>query len=233
MPLSLSATKRTIKGRRTNDLRVAAQIPAVVYGHGFPSDPITLPLRDFTHVYRSAGASTLVDLVVDGTAPMKVLIHDVAFDARSGAVEHVDLYRVQLTEKIHAEIPLHFVGDAPAVKELGGILVKNLNKIKVTCLPTDLVTAIEVPITALKVLDQSLAVRDLVIPAGITVLDQPGEVIVTVTPPRAEEEAPAAAEAEKVADVKVVGKEKKEGEEGASAEDEKAPEAKGKDKKKT
>lgn len=239
----LSATKRTLKGRQTRALRTTAQIPAVVYGHGFPSDPVTLPLRDFNHVYRSAGASTLIDLVVDSGTPMKVLIHDVAFDARSGAVEHVDLYRVQMTEKIHAEIPLHFAGESPAVKELGGILVKNLNKIKVTCLPADLVSVIEVPIAAIKTFDQCVYVRDLSIPPGITVLDQAGEVVVTVTPPRAEEEAPVtAAEAEKVAEVKVVGKEKKDEEDAAAPEDKKAPassksqrgepEAKGKEKKK-
>jgi len=95
---------------------------------------------------------------------------------------------VKMTEKLRTEITLRFIGESAAVKELGGVLVKNLDHIKVETLPVDLVPEIPVDIARLKTFDDLIHVKDLAVPKGITVLDKEDEVVALVTPPRSEEE---------------------------------------------
>ncbi len=233
MTVTLQAQKRIVGQPKAHLLRAERKIPAVIYGGEGVSESLTLGEREFTHLYHTAGESTLIDVSIEGKTPVKALIHDVAYNPLSGAIDHVDLYRVTMTKKINAEIPLVFIGEAPGIKELGGILVKNLQKIKVMCLPADLIASLEVDCTSLHTFNDFVYVRDLHVPAAMTVLEQPGEIVVTLTPPREEEIAPAAVEEkDKVAEVEVVGKkEKKEGEEGEEGEAA-APEKKGEKKEK-
>lgn len=131
-----------------------------------------------------------------------------------------------MTEKIVTEIPLKFIGEAPAVVDLDGTLLVNRDNIEVECLPTDLVHEIEVDISSLKTFDDLIKVADLKIPKGLEVLNDPNEVVASVTPPRSEEEL-AELEApveEKVEEVEEVEKERKEEEE---AEEETEGEKKG------
>ncbi|MBI4089943.1 MAG: 50S ribosomal protein L25 [Candidatus Kerfeldbacteria bacterium] len=186
--LMLKAQARIVRGKQTKTLRTAGQLPAVLYGHGVASRPLAIADGEFQRVYRRAGESTLINLVVDDTAPVKVIIQAVQRHPTSGRPIHVDLHQVRMTEKLHAEIPLAFVGEAPAVKELGGVLVKNLAHVKVEALPGDLVHEIPVGVTVLKTFEDLIHVSDLRIPVGISVLDKPDEVVALVTPPRSEQE---------------------------------------------
>lgn len=212
--LVLEAQKRTTKVKQT---RAAGGIPAVLYGHGIASTSLTLPSAAFEQVYRKAGGSTLLDVMVDAQ-PHKALIQDIQHDPVTGKVLHVDLYEVRMTEKMEAKIALHFVGEAPAVKGLGGLLVKNLNQVNVKCLPQDLVPAIEINIAGLATFGQSIYVKDIPVPPGITLLEKPEEPVVTVMRPKTEEELQkelAEETPKEVADVvKVQEKGKKEEEEG-------------------
>jgi large subunit ribosomal protein L25 len=157
-------------------------------------------------VFKDAGATTLVTLHV-GDEKHPVLIHSVQRDYLSNTVMHVDFYEVSLTEAIRAKVPLEFVGEAPAVKEQGGILNKAVADLEVEALPDKLPHRIFVPLERLRDLNQSLYVRDLEIPKDVTVLAEPETVVVTVTLPLAEEEQPAAPV--DVATVKVEAEEKK------------------------
>lgn len=218
MTFTLTAEKRNIGRRAAMDARAASKVPAIMYGHGFASEPVTLVRGEFDRVYRQAGESTLIDVLLAGAQPIKALIYDVDHDPVTSDVRHVDLYRVTMTEKIHAEIPLNFIGEAPAVKALGGVLVKNLAKIRVECLPADLLSSIDVDVSRLANFNDYIYVRDLSLSAAITVLEQPGEIVTTVTPPREEEVAPVStSEADAVAGVKVAGEEKKKAEEDEEA----------------
>lgn len=186
--LTIKAQARTVQGKQTKHLRAVGELPAVLYGHGVSSRPLVVTGGDFQRVYRQAGESTLVNLVVDSAAPVKVIIQDVQRHPITGRPLHVDFHQVRMTEKLHTDIPLTFRGEAPAVKELGGVLVKNLDHVKVEALPGDLVHEITVDVSALKTFDDQIHAGDLKVPAGIIVLDTADEVVALVAPPRSEQE---------------------------------------------
>ena len=184
----LKADRRTVEGKATKKLRQANTIPAVIYGHDIKSQMLAVDAIAFQKAYRVAGSSSLVDLVIDGGAPTKVLIHAVQQHPTKTTPIHIDFYQVTMTEKLQTEIELHFIGDSAAVKESGGILIRTIDKIKVECLPGDLVPSIDVDLSALKTFEDRIHVRDIAVPKGMTVLDGGDEVVASVTPPRSEEE---------------------------------------------
>lgn len=163
-------------------------IPAVLYGHGVKNENLEIETLALQKIYRQAGSSTLVDLRVDDRTPVKVLIHDVQRDPLRQDITHVDFYQVKMTEKLQADIELEFVGESVAVKEQGGILVRALDRVKVECLPGDLIASLPVDISRLKTFEDRIHVADLAVPKGITVLDRGDEVVVSVTPPRSQAE---------------------------------------------
>lgn len=211
---ALAAVSRTITGKKTRELRAQSLVPAVMYGRGQETRLLTVPSGVFKKVFQAAGESTLVDLSVDNGAPVKVLIHEVQRDAVTGDIEHVDFYQVNMTEKLETTIPLTFVGEAKAVKELGGVFVKVMDHVPVTCLPQDLVHEIEVDISKLATFEDALHIKDVAAPKGIEITSDPEEVIALVQAIKEEVETPA--EPVDVSQVEVEKKGKKE-EEGADA----------------
>ncbi len=183
----LNATTRLTE-QTTNNLRSSGQIPGVLYGHGIKPVSLAVEKIIFGKIWRSAGESTLVDLMLDNKEAVKVLIQSVQKDPVKGTIDHVDFHQIRMDEKLTTEIPLKFIGEAPAVKEFGGILVRNLDHLKVECLPKDLVHEIEVDTALLKELNHNLLVKDIKLPAGIKVLMKDDEMIATVIPPRTEAE---------------------------------------------
>lgn len=218
----LNAQTRASLGRQVRALRRSGVIPTVLYGHNVPARALQVDAREFAKVYKQAGASTLVDLKVGDAAPIKVLVHEVTPHHLTLKPIHIDFYQVSMTEKLTAKIPLKFTGEAPAVKELGGVLVKNLQTVEVECLPHDLVHEIEVDISALKTFADHLTVASLKVPAGITLKDKPEEVIALVQAPKQEEEVVVApSEAEAIAKIEKIAPEKKVEEEGEEKEEKK------------
>lgn len=185
---TLKASTRAIVGKQVKQIRRQGQIPAVVYGHDQPSQSISLNEHDFDRVFRTAGTSTLVDLTLNDAKPIKVLLHEPQLHPVTMAPLHADLYVVKMTEKLQTEIPLEFVGEAPAVVDLEGTLNIVLDALTVECFPDKLVHAIDVDITTLKTFDDMIRVSDIRLPDGIEVLADAEEVIATITPPRSEEE---------------------------------------------
>jgi large subunit ribosomal protein L25 len=209
--MKLIATKRNIK--ETAKLRSAGKLPGVVYGPQLKSQPIVLELNPFVKLYNSAGESTLIDFQLDGLDPLKVLIQDVQLDPVTGSLIHVDLRQIDMNKEIEADVLLHFDGEAPALKA-GGTLVKNLDKIKIKCLPKYLISSVSVDLSVLNSFDDVIYVKDLIVPPEVKVLTHSGEIVVKAVPVQEEKEE---AVPVSVADIKVVGKEeKKEGEEGTA-----------------
>lgn len=185
---SITAQLRTATGRRAKRVRAEGLIPGVVYGHGITPRNVSVIGNDFLKVYRAAGESSLVDLAVPGAATVKVLIADVQRDPLRNDITHIDFREVRMDEKLEAEITLKFVGESAAVKELGGVLVKNMGHVKVRCLPGALVHEIEVSLDPLKVFGNKIHVSEVRVPEGLEVLHAPDEVVVLVEEPRSEEE---------------------------------------------
>jgi large subunit ribosomal protein L25 len=186
---TLQCQPREEHGRqKVAQLRSRSFVPAVVYGHKIEPRSVAVEMNPFIKVYAAAGESSLVDLVIGDEKPLKAIIHDIQRDPLTNAFRHIDFYQVNMSEKIKAEVELVFSGVAPAVKELSGILVKNITHLEIECLPADLPHNISVDITALKQFNDNIRVSQLSIPEGVTVLNDPQDTVILVTAPRSEEE---------------------------------------------
>ena len=182
-------------------IRHQGLIPAVVYGKGEDSFSVAIAWNDFQKAYKAAGETTIINLLVEGGAPKMVLIKDVQLSPDTDEYLHIDFYKIKAGEKLRVAIPLQFAGEAPAVKDFGGIVVTNKNEVEVECLPQDLPHEITVDLSNLKNIDDAIFVKDLLLGAGVEVLDNLEDSIVVITPPAAEEVEAVVSEAEAVAAV--------------------------------
>lgn len=182
----LNATRRTVTGKQVGAYRRQGKLPAIMYGHGFEATPIFLDLHDAT--YSLAGMSTthIVTINLDGKEHA-ALVRERQRNYLRNELIHLDLQVVSLTEKIRASIAIEVKGLAPAVKDFNGVVVTGINSIDVECFPQDLVDSFVVDVTGLANIGDSIHLRDLAIPATITVLEDLDEMLVLITAPVAEE----------------------------------------------
>jgi len=187
MELELKAEIRGAVGKKLESLREKGIIPAVVYGSGHKPVSVQVNYEEFRKIYEQTGESTLLKLKI-GNEFKNVLINDISRDPVSGKFTHIDFHQVRMDQTIKAEVPLLFEGEAPAVKNLEGVLVKNITEIEVEALPKDLPREIKVDIAVLDSFDKHIRAKDLILPAGVKIELNPDEMIVSVIPPRSEEE---------------------------------------------
>ena len=186
--LGLKAKTREEKKKAVGILRKQGKIPAVLYGHGIKPTNLVLDYAVFDKLYKKAGESTLVDLSINDSESVKVLIQDYQVDPVTNKFIHVDFHQVRMDEKINTEIPIKFIGDAPAIKDLSAVLVTSMGSLEVECLPNDLVSEIEVDLSSLKEFDDAIHVSDITPPPGITFKNVPQDVVALVQAPRSEQE---------------------------------------------
>jgi len=184
----LEAKARAERGRKVNKGRKEGLVPAVVYGHSVESASLWVNALDLKRLLRKSGESTIIDLKIDGKDDRNVLIHEIQKDGVKGGFMHIDFFQVRMNEKIETEVELVFVGESKAVKEMGGILVKNIDKVKVRCLPADLPSHIDVDISVINTFEDHIAVKDLKVSSKVELDVEPETVVALVTPPRTEEE---------------------------------------------
>ena len=207
--LELEVLKRDVKGKKVRFLRRGGQTPCNIYGHGIESLPVQVDSRKLGHLLARAGGTDLISIRMKGEAsPANVLIRDVQRNPMTGDPIHVDFYQVRMTEKLKAEVPLVFVGEAPAIKLKNVSLLHAMNTLQIEALPDDLPHNIEVDISVLAVPEQSLHVKDIKVSDKITILADPEQMIIKV------------AEVRKEAEVVAPAAEAVEGEEVAAAETE-------------
>jgi len=185
MELKLVAERREGTGKGVaRKLRAAGRVPAVVYGQGMESTPVSVDAKELFHVMHAGGANVLLDVVVDGKRQL-ALARDVQRDHIHGRFIHVDFLAVSATEKITIAIPVRVVGESVGVKA-GGVLEHHLWEIQAECLPGDVPDAIDADVTELEVGD-SIKVADLTAPSGVTILLPEDETVLAVVPPQARE----------------------------------------------
>jgi len=178
---SLKAKLRKAKGTAYRAAQKEELIPAVLYGPGIETISLEVDRKDFEKVYKDVG-ETLIDLDVEGKE-YSVLIHDEQVHPLSQALLHVDFYQPNLKEVVETEVPLELVGEAPALK-LGGTLIANMKEIPVSALPKDLPSKIVVDVSSLMTFEDSITVKDIKVPAGVTIeIEDPEEIIVKVMEP--------------------------------------------------
>ncbi len=167
-------------------LRKAGLMPAVFYGKKTPSTPVTLVQKDFIKVWKTAGESGVVTLK-GAKQSHDVLITAVDIDPVSDIVRHADFYVFEKGKKIEVSVPLEFIGIAPAVKDLGGSLVKVLHEIKISASPEHLPHDIKVDISSLATFESQILAGNIPMPAGVTLVEDPEEVVASAAEPKAEE----------------------------------------------
>lgn len=191
----LTADQRSLTGRKVKQLRRQGLIPANLFGKKIESIAIQIDAKQYQKLYQEVGETGIVDVTVaDKSYPS--LISGSAVDPITGATLHVDFHHVSLKEKVSATIPVELIGEAPAVKELGGVVNQSLHELEVEALPTDLPEVFELDITKLTAIGDSLSIQDLTVPEGVVIALEPETVIVSVAEPAPEEvvEAPVAEE---------------------------------------
>ena len=175
------------KEKTNNALRQEGYVPAILYGRGIKNENIYVEEKELKDAYSKAGESSLIKLVL-GDKEIEVLIHDTQKDGVFGNFIHVDFYHPSKTKKTETKVPLKFVGIAPAVKELGGILVKEISEIEVKGFVQDLPSEIEVNVENLKTFDDRIYIKDLNVSKNVEILKDEDEIVAVVKPPEEEAE---------------------------------------------
>ena len=181
---TLTAKIRGVKEKLAT-LRKSGFIPAVYYGGKEKSTAIAIDIPSFKKVWKGAGESSIITLKTDH-GDIDSLLYEVQVDPVTGEPIHADFYTVDKDTEIHADVHFEFIGVSPAIKDLGGVLVKVLHEIEVKSLPRNLPHNIQVDISKLTELESHITVADIVFPKGVTTTEKSTEIIVLVSTPREE-----------------------------------------------
>jgi large subunit ribosomal protein L25 len=231
---ALKVEKRKILGKKVHKLRKEGLFPANIYGKGVKSLAVQVPYKEFEKVYKEAGETGIVDVGVAGEV-RPALIHNVQQDYYKHTLLHADFFQVNLKEKVKAMVKIITLGEPKAVADKLGLLIQPLSEVEIEALPTDLPDKIEVNVEPLAVLDAQITVGEIKLPAGVTILTDPSQVVAKIgaliSKEAAEQAAAeaAAAEAAKAATAAATPEAgaAPAGAEGASAEEEAKPAAGG------
>jgi len=183
----IQANRREVIGKKVKRLRRDGLLPAVVYGHNIEPIPITLDMREGSRTLEKLSPSALVVVDVDGEQHY-TLVRDKQRNPVMKTIIHVDFQAVSLTETVRADLNINIVGEAPAIETYLGILVPSLEQLSIECLPGNLPDRIDVDVSGLTEIGDSLLVSDLIVPDGVEILSDPEDVVVVVIAQAAEEE---------------------------------------------
>jgi large subunit ribosomal protein L25 len=212
--ITIRATKR--EGRGKNDSRRARRegmVPVSVYGGEGGSVAALAPLRELAAILRSeSGRNTIFTLDIEGIGVSEVMFHDRQVDPIRGRLIHADLTRLVKGQKIEVTVPLHLIGEPIGVRQEQGVLEQIIREIEIRCEPREIPDAFNIDVSNLAVHDV-LHISDIPIDERIEILHPPDTVIATVGIVKEEAAAPVA-ETEGPAEPEVIGKGKKEDEEG-------------------
>jgi large subunit ribosomal protein L25 len=194
--VELQAEKRTVTGKAVRNLRRVGVLPANLTGRKQEAQAIQVDAHEFEKLLKAHGRTTIIKLAIaPSSQTQNAVIGRVSRDPISGAIEHIDFRHVVMTEVMRARVPLHVVGESPAVKAREGILLHLLNDLEVEALPANLPEAIEVDVSSLGAVDAAIYVKDLTLPEKVKVITDAEEPVIKVTQTRAAVEEAATAEA--------------------------------------
>lgn len=178
--IKLDASSRKEKQKESKALRRAGIIPAVLYGQKEKNVNLKVKRQDVEKIFSHHDATGLIDLSIDGSEPIKTIIKDQQSDAIKGDIKHLDFYKVNMKHKIDVQVPLHFINESKAVKELGGMLIKNIETLEVKCLPAEMLDKIDIDLSLLNTFEDHIKVSDIKLPDNFEVLNNADDVIVHV-----------------------------------------------------
>jgi len=190
--LELEVTKRDVTGKKVRFLRRQGTIPANIYGHGIDSTAINVDAKSLKHLLAHAGSTDLISLKIDDAKnPLRVIVREIQRNPVNDDLLHVGFYQVRMDEKIKADVPVVFIGEAPVLKKVKNSSVFHLiDSLHIEALPDDLPHSLEVDISGLEELDSAIHVKDIPLGDKVTLLSDPEQMAVKVIEARKEEEIP-------------------------------------------
>jgi len=208
---NLQVATRTTTGKgAARSLRRQGQVPGVIYGHGREAESVAIDSMALNKMLIGiSAATTILDVAIDGRAPVKALIREIQRDSlRPAEIIHLDLYEVRSDEEITLQVPIRLLGVPDGVRNFGGVLDHVLRELTIEVLPADIPEHVDLEVTALTI-GHSLFVRDLTV-AKAKILNDPDTPICTVVAPRTEEAPVAAVEEVVTAEPELIRKPKAE-----------------------
>ncbi len=186
--LTLKAEKREkLGGSSSKQILDNDYLPIVVYGNKKDNLTLKVKYQEFERIFKGAGESQVLSLEIDGSE-IPVLIHDVQYNPVTGKIIHADLHQFDAKHKFIVEVPLHFIGESKAVKEMGATLVRVMDHVEIECLASALISGIDVDISKLENYNDAIHIEDLIVPAGVEIMTEKDQVIAIIKQTRAEEE---------------------------------------------
>ncbi|MFC1924896.1 50S ribosomal protein L25 [Chloroflexota bacterium] len=182
MQIELQATTRDILGKKVRFLRRQGIVPVHLFGPGIESVSLQCGAEELQGVLAQAGKTTLIRLKVDkGRRPRNVLIREVQRNIHRGGLLHVDLYQVNMEEKVKVEVPINLIGEAPALKSKDNMLIHSVSHLTIECLPDEIPPSIDVDLSSLTEVEQDIRVSDINLDNKIDVLDDPEQIIAKIS----------------------------------------------------
>ncbi|MEL6308357.1 MAG: 50S ribosomal protein L25 [Chloroflexota bacterium] len=181
---TLKAEVRDIKGKKVSQLRNEGKVPGALYGPNIEAQKLTFDYRELETTLRNAGGTNVIDLDIDGNL-VPVLARDVQRRVIKGDILHVDFLAPDMNRKIRAEIRIEITGQSPLVASRKGIMLTGPNSITLEMLPSNLMNKIQVDVTDLDTIGDTISVKDLPIRDGITIINDPEEMIAKIVQPSA------------------------------------------------
>jgi large subunit ribosomal protein L25 len=182
----LKASRRNVLGKQVKAIRREGRLPAVIYGHHIDPISIELDLRDASKSLTGLAPSALVTVDVEGNSH-KALVREKQRNKITGILLHVDFLAVSMKEKLRSQVYMEIVGISPAIKDFSGVLVTGSDEVEVECLPQDLPERIVVDVSGLLKIGDGIYVRDLAVPEGVKILEDPDTMVALITAQAAEE----------------------------------------------
>ncbi len=205
---TLKLDPRTLTGKKVRQLRRQGVIPVHVYGAGIEPASLQVDDRTLNRILLRVGSNIPVSVEYEGQNEESIcFVREIQRHPVSDTVIHVDFLRVDITQTVAAEVPINLTGTAPAVSQMAGTMLQNIQSLSIEALPMDMPAEVTVDVSVIVDFDVTLSVGDVEVPGNVTVLNEPEDVIVRVAPPRLEIEIDEEAE------------ELEEGEEGAEGEE--------------
>jgi len=178
LAMNLKAEIRNLS-EKPKSLRAEGFVLAEVYGGKEENQHLKIKIDDFKGIFKEAGENTVLELDIEGKKT-PVLIYDVDQDVLDETFRNVDFYRVDMTKKVEASIPLVFEGEATAVKQKNGILVCVLHEVEVESLPNNLPHEIKIDLSVLDEVGKNIHVNDIKLPEGVEMISDKEAVVATI-----------------------------------------------------
>ena len=180
--IELRVNSREVLGKKVRFLRRQGITPVHLFGHGIESAALQCDTGQLQRILAQAGKTRLIGLRLDkAKKPRNVVVREIQRDPQTGELLHVDFYQVRMAEKIKVEVPIVLVGEAPALKDKGNMLMQELSRLTIECLPDEIPPTIELDLSPLTEAEQTIQVKDIMLGEGITVLDDPEYVVARIS----------------------------------------------------